>query len=100
MNFLLYEGVDKKVVDYLEETYSEQEKNIILLASEKICSSIRYLREIGVTKNTIDEILYEDYSVLLPGVNKLMKSVSRLNKEKFVESLNTDLKFLDLLKFD
>jgi len=98
MNFLLDLGVEEQVLDFLNDNLLETEKTSIELNSDNISSSIKYLKSIGVKLKTIEEILYEDYTILMPGESKLKVAVSNTDSELFVKQLNENPKYMIYLK--
>ena len=98
MNFLLEFGISESTITILNDICSEEEKDTAILCSDRINSSISYLKSIGVTNETIEELMIDDYTLFMPGEEKLAKAISKVNKELFVEYINSDISYSKYLK--
>lgn len=98
MEYLIKIGISPKVVEFLKQDCTDIEKDAIGNCMGRLESSILYLREIGVLNSVIEEILMEDYHVLMPGRELLEKSLSHIDSiEKFVSLINQDIEYMDYL---
>lgn len=99
--FELLDGFDlsKETIDFLEETCSPSERRELENCIDRFYSSIMYLREIGVTNKTIEDIITTDHHILLAGKENIKRALSKIdNLNAYVTLLNSDIKYMNNLK--
>ena len=97
----LLEGFDisLKTTNILEENLTSSEKEELENCIERFYSAITYLREIGVSNETIEEIILEDHHVLIAGRKNIETALSKINNiQGFVQMLNNDVNYMSFLK--
>ena len=98
MEFLLDLNISEITIELLDDIYSDVEKEEIITCQNEITSSIKYLRNIGIKDNVIEEILIDDYHFLTPGEFYLKKAVSKVDQKSLVIALNENLDYAFYLK--
>lgn len=92
MKFLLDLGISNETLEKIQTNNSEQ----LMLDSEwnidRVTESIEYLREIGITN--IDKLLINRFDIVLRGRESLEESFSKMNQEKIVDMINSDIKYV------
>lgn len=99
--FELLEGfyLSEEIINFLEEICSDSERREIKNCVGRFYSSVMYLREIGVTNKTIEDIIAIDHHVLLAGKDEIKRALSKIdNLNDFVALLNSDIKYMNYLK--
>ncbi len=99
--FELLEGFDlsNETIKTLEKICSDNEKKELENCIDRFYSSIMYLREIGVTNNTIEQIILTDHHILLAGKENIQRALSKIsNLNAYVSLLNNDISYMDNLK--
>lgn len=95
MNFLMMCGVTNDVIKKIIENNND---SIILNAEwniENVVSSIEYFKSIGI--ENIDDILINRFDIFLRGREKLKKKIDSLKEIDFINSINLDIKNINLL---
>ncbi len=99
--FELLDGFDlsKETIMALEEVCTEDEVKELENCIDRFYSSIMYLREIGVNNDTIENIIKEDYHILIAGRTNIERALKKINNlDGFIQMLNNDIKYMSYLK--
>lgn len=98
MSFLEDIGISLNTIQILEENCTNIEKKEAYDCCERIFSSIRYLRSIGVLDSVIENILIEDHHILIPGEKYLKRAISKVDEKVLVSYLNNNVNYMYYLK--
>ena len=91
-------GLRKEIVDRLTYGLTEESLKNIMVRSSDIFSSIQYLRQVGVNENVIEDILLNDYELLVPGEDKIKKAFEKFNGINLVTLLNSNSEYMYYLE--
>ena len=92
MKFLLDLGISEDTLEKIRTNNSDQmlvdaEWNI-----DRVVDSINYLKNIGITN--IDKLLINRFDIVLRGHDDLERTMESLEKDKIVELINKDIKYI------
>jgi len=90
MDFLKEFEISDETINVIKENFCIQDQEEIINSQDRIYSSILYLREIGVNNNIIEDIILEDYSLLVPGEDKIRFALSKIGEKEFVRLIEED----------
>lgn len=88
MEYLLKLGISEDLVNFLSSSSDFEE---LRLGHDNVQSSIEYLLSLGVDIKTIEDMLFNDYTVFMGGKSSLEKLLRNVDKEKLVYYLNNNL---------
>lgn len=94
MSFLNEFGISPDTIELLETMLDNDEKELFNDCIDYVFSSINYLKEIGITLETIEKILIENPNLLLAGDYNLKKAVNKVDCASLVEALNNDIRYI------
>ncbi len=91
MEYLLELGISKNLVNFLSSSSDFED---LRTGSDNVQSSIEYLLSLGVDIKTIEDMLFNDYTIFMGGKSSLEKLLGNVDKEKLVYYLNNN--FIDI----
>lgn len=91
MEYLLELGISKNLVNFLSSSSDFED---LRTDSDNVQSSIEYLLSLGVDIKTIEDMLFNDYTIFMGGKSSLEKLLGNVDKEKLVYYLNNN--FIDI----
>lgn len=96
MWFLENFDIDSEIINILNDTLSDREKELCLNFNSKFYNTITYFRSIGITEEVINEILLNDYSLLMKSHNYYQDIIKEkgINENTLATYVNTDYEFL------
>lgn len=68
--------------------------NLFIILYDNVYLSIEYLFSLGVDIKTIEDMLFNDYTIFMGGKSSLEKLLGNVDKEKLVYYLNNN--FIDI----
>lgn len=98
MDYLLELGIRRKTVDILNSNLLDIEKQELVFLEDRVTESIIYLMQIGIKIEAIDDILLEDYHILIPGKDKLQKAIGKHGGDSFVRMINENSDYMNYLR--
>ena len=88
MNFLINCGISKDIINQIEYNNSDQMLEDAEWNMDRVVSSIKYLKEIGI--NQINNILINRFDIVMRGRKSLEKQIDRKKDLNIVEAINSD----------
>ena len=88
MKFLLNCGISKEIINQIEYNNSEQILENAEWNIERVVSSIKYLKEIGI--NQINNILINRFDIVMRGRKNLEEQIDRKRDINIVAAINSD----------
>ena len=95
MNFLIELGVNKEIVDYLENTLSNQVIYAININEDNIKKNYRYLKQIGI--RTVDDFLIRGLEELFVDNKTFKDTINKFGKDDFIEKINDSSDYIDMV---
>lgn len=92
MEFLLNCGITEETLRKIKINNSEQILKDAEWNADRVISSIKYLEEIGL--ENIDKLLINRFDIALRGEASLRETFEKVDVEKLVDMINSDIKYV------
>ena len=94
MEYLLGLGFNNNIVDELKNNYDENSLILLSVNKNNVINVINYFKEIGITNNTIEEILLSNIDFLFIDKNEIENEFNKYEIKSLVSYINNDIEIL------
>lgn len=96
IEFLKEYGISNFDFEFLVNNMTQEDVQKLMLAEANVRENLLYFNKLGIKENLYKLILYRMDLVIMP-IDQLKYLLSKLDKELFVQLVNTNIKNLILL---
>ena len=99
MDFLLEYGLIDADIEYVKKNNSETVLKNVVMNKQNVKKVIEYLLELGITKETLIELLVHQIGIFHRTKKELEQVFDEYEIDSIVKSLNYDVNTVDMIEF-
>ncbi len=99
MDFLLQYGLTNEDIDEIKSNNDESIIKNVILNQKNVCEVIDYLLEVGIEKNVIRDLFFEQIGMFFRTKEEVQDVFDEYEIDSIIKSLNFDVNTVDLIEF-